>query len=88
MNVYEHPIAYLLILCDELQEWNRKGYGTKDENEKVPIDFDLLIDESKLNIRYEYSDGKSSEDFIRKKYESIYSIIQIGDLFNNGIKIE
>ena len=25
-----HPIAFLLILCDELQEWNRKAYGIKD----------------------------------------------------------
>ena len=25
------PIAYLLILCDELQEWNRRPIGIKDK---------------------------------------------------------
>ena len=27
LNAEEYPIAYLLMLCDELQEWNRAGYG-------------------------------------------------------------
>ena len=27
MSMQEHPLAYLLILCDELQCWNRTSYG-------------------------------------------------------------
>ncbi|MDR2456030.1 MAG: hypothetical protein LBE49_05480, partial [Deltaproteobacteria bacterium] len=27
LSASSHPIAFLLILCDELQEWNRKAYG-------------------------------------------------------------
>jgi hypothetical protein len=88
MNVYKHPIAYLLILCDELQEWNRKGYGKMDKNEKIPINFDLLLTESKLHIKYEYFDGEIAKDFIEKKYKSIRDVINIRDLFNKGIIIE
>lgn len=37
-----HPIAFLLILCDNLQEWNREFYGEESsKNKNPPIDFEL-----------------------------------------------
>jgi hypothetical protein len=36
----KHPIAFLLILCDELQDWNRRAYGKSD----APATLTKLID--------------------------------------------
>ena len=39
-----HPIAFLLILCDNLQEWKREFYGQDNSKNKCPsTDFKLHI---------------------------------------------
>jgi len=88
MNANQHPIAYLLILCDELQEWNRKGYGRMNIKQNTPINFVLVINESELRIKYEYSNEKDNKEFLKNKYENINNVINISDIFNNGITIE
>ncbi|EKF85860.1 hypothetical protein [Methanobacterium formicicum] len=84
----QHPIAYLLILCDELQEWNREGYGKMDIKDDAPTDFDLFIDELELKIKYKYLQKTNNNDFLKEKHEKISSIVKINDIFKNGIKIE
>ncbi len=88
MNANQHPIAYLLILCDELQEWSRMGHGKVDIKKNTPIDFDLSINESEMNIKYKYSVKKSDKEFLDNKYESITNVIKVRDIFNNGLIIE
>ena len=88
MDVEQHPIAYLLILCDELQEWNRIGYGKMDIQEDIPIDFELDIDELNLKIKYRYTKENKNEKFLDEKYRKINSVIKINDIFSNGITIE
>lgn len=53
MEVKSHPIAYLLILCDGLQEWNRKGFGENDSSNPTITNFDAIINNSKMIICYE-----------------------------------
>ena len=41
MSISVHPLAYLLMFCDELQCWNRTGYGKETRRENHPIDSKL-----------------------------------------------
>jgi hypothetical protein len=82
----QHPIAYLLILCDELQEWNREGYGKMDIKKDTPTDFDLFIDELELKIKY--IKENNDKEFLDKKNGKINNVININDIFSNGITIE
>ncbi|NMC59245.1 MAG: hypothetical protein GYA51_07680 [Candidatus Methanofastidiosa archaeon] len=88
IQVNKHPIAYLLILCDELQEWDRKGYGRTSINKNTPSNFELIINESELHIKYKYLKAKEDKEFFKEKQKAINKVINIADLFNNGIKIE
>ncbi len=48
----EHPLAYLLILCDELQNWDRLAYGKISKRD--PIAWNVLFDISDNQIKAEY----------------------------------
>ncbi len=50
----EHPLSYLLILCDELQCWDRLAYGKVSRRDPVAWDFGLEIGEDSLAVRYVY----------------------------------
>lgn len=82
MKVKNHPIAYLLILCDELQEWNRKSFGEIDSSNRPITDFNMKITDSKMEIYYK--DGNT----FKEKTTSIYETIKISDLFKKGIIIK
>lgn len=88
MSANQHPIAYLLILCDELQEWNREGYGRVSIKENTPMNFGLFISELELSIKFEYSEDVCDKLFLSNKLESINKVINIADIFNYGITIE
>lgn len=87
MNVNQHPIAYLLILCDELQEWNRKGYGKISIKQNNPINFDININNTFIEINYDF-EGKKIDKNITNKSKSISKVITIEDLFIKGLSIE
>lgn len=94
MSIEQHPIAYLLILCDELQEWNRPGYG-----EEKPIvelnDFDIILDET-FTIIYKVKEGDENKNFIleerdkfiKDKKSNIENLLNVNDLFDNSIEIK
>ncbi len=42
----EQPLAYLLMLCDEIQCWDRTSFGKKSISEMHPIDFKFEFDDS------------------------------------------
>ena len=88
MNVYQHPIAYLLILCDEIQEWDRKEYGRRTKNQVI-LDYDnIFINETKMNISYDFNDVENDIEFSAKKTKDISDVITISNLFINGITIK
>lgn len=85
MNPISHPIAYLLILCDELQDWSRTGFGEKDDDNLAPVDFNLSVSEDKLAINYQFIDGKEHSTFISKKLDTIHSLLDINEILNEGL---
>ncbi len=57
----EHPLAYLLILCDELQVWDRRAYGKTSK--RKPIAWDVKLDISANEIRAIYYYEDKNENF-------------------------
>ena len=52
MEMSTHPLAFLLMLCDELQCWNRFGYGRKTRQENHPFDCVLTVENDKISATY------------------------------------
>ncbi len=49
-----HPLAWLLMLCDELQCWDRVAYGQNSRRQFHPFSFDLEAEGDRLRAVYRY----------------------------------
>lgn len=47
-----HPLMYLLMLCDELQCWDRASYGKSNRGNIYPFDFDISFTDDKMEWIY------------------------------------
>lgn len=55
LKLEEHPLAYLLILCDELQCWDRTSFGKGSIKEMHAIDAKVKFEHNKgLEVEYIY----------------------------------
>lgn len=82
-----HPIAYLLILCDEAQEWNRESYGILDKDRIETTKVDISISEKSLDIKFITEKGTFTEAFINDKKQSFIDLLDIEAIFENGLSI-
>jgi hypothetical protein len=83
----EHPIAYLLILCDELQEWNRTAYGIMDKKRNLAEDADIRISNQDLEVTYLDKDTAFPEQFSIDKQNLLEKLLDIESLFADGLCI-
>jgi len=81
------PISYLLIFCDELQEWNRRPYGVLDKQKNHVNDFDVEIDEEKIIVRYILKNGSMGLGFEEMKDEFINSVLDVRMIFPAKLSI-
>lgn len=58
-----HPLAYMLMLCDELQCWDRTSYGQNSRSEYHPMWCDLKFDGNSIKATYVYD--KDFEDRVK-----------------------
>lgn len=79
------PLSYILILCDELQEWNREGYGMVDRTSVRIDDTALDIGNDKMHIHYITRKGIVQSDFISNKEKTIGKILDLKSIFREGI---
>lgn len=79
MNFNQYPLAFLLILCDELEEWDRINFSTNIIDTKSMID----IKNNVINVKY-YSNNEK----LKNKYEKINKILQLDNLLELNINIE
>jgi hypothetical protein len=77
-----HPIAFLLILCDELQEWNREAYGIKDKLRTLAAEAKLEITDETLNVTFITHNGSLPGDFSREKKKLLYKLLALDELFD------
>jgi len=89
MKIDNHPIAFLLILCDELQEWCRKCYDKQNTIRINPEGIELDIDDEKLEIAYIFKNRCSDvKEILRTKKQTILSALSLEDIFRKGIFIK
>lgn len=58
LKAENHPLAYMLMLCDELQCWDRTAYGRNSKHELHPMDceFDLSSDSIKATYIFDIAE--------------------------------
>lgn len=50
--VTRHPLAYLLILCDELQDWDRTAFGYVSKKDPLAWKIDISVADGKIDVCY------------------------------------
>ena len=87
LSPQEHPIAYLLILCDELQEWNRTAYGILDKKRNLAEEASVLITKNRLEMTYIDKDTALPEQFSTDKEATLSKLLDMAALFSDGFSI-
>lgn len=66
-----HPLAYMLMICDELQCWDRTAYGRNSRTELHPMAADFDFSDGKISAVY-YYDAEESDKIneFREKYDA------------------
>lgn len=57
LQIEEHPLAYLLIFCDELQCWDRTSFGKASISQLHAIDCELTYNENSVHAEYIFDEN-------------------------------
>ena len=87
MDPETHPLAYLLMLCDELQEWNREAYGRDDQFLISIQSASIAMMEGRMAVTYIITKGAMPEEFIGKKTGTLNTLLKLDTIFPDGISI-
>ena len=87
LHPIQSPLAYLLILCDELQEWNRTPLGIVDKARSHVNDFKLIVDDTRLEVEYIVKNGSMGLGFSEDKEEFLRSVLSIPSVFERGLMV-
>jgi hypothetical protein len=88
LNARVYPIAYLLMFCDEMQEWNRTGYGSVEKYRIQVAHANITIDDQRFGIRYLAKRGIIKQQFIKDKKRLFGDLLEIDGIFVEGLDIE
>lgn len=83
----DNPIAFLLILCDELQEWNRQPFGLIDKKKFHVNDLIIDITDDWMDVEYKLKFGSMGLGFSKDKKEFIYQVLDIESIFRKGLSV-
>ncbi len=56
-----HPLAYMLMLCDELQCWDRTSYGRNSRSELHPMDCQFVFGEDQICATYLFDQAEQDK---------------------------
>jgi len=87
LQAQTYPLAYLLILCDEAQEWNRQAYGVVAKAKLAVDDSAVEIGEDSLRIHYVTTKGLLDEAFLEKKEHLLHKLLRIESVFAKGLTV-
>ena len=87
MKPGENPIAFLLILCDEMQEWNRTARGIKTKKKVLAESANFSVDDAYLAVSY-ISATKMEEGFCEERKSTFYNLLDMQSLFSKGVTID
>ncbi|MBO4514659.1 MAG: hypothetical protein J5721_03180, partial [Lachnospiraceae bacterium] len=71
LRMEDHPLAFMLMLCDELQCWDRTAYGRNSRTELHPmaVDFDFSGNAIRACYYYDEAEQEKINEF-RKDYKA------------------
>lgn len=71
LRIEDHPLAYMLMLCDELQCWDRTAYGRNSRTELHPMEAEFDFSWNSVHARYYYDiDEMDKINTFTKAYKS------------------
>jgi hypothetical protein len=83
-----NALAFLLILCDELQEWNREAYGRRDRAQALFIDTsEIEVSNTRLSLRFMTDKGMFSDSFAAGKAAAIMKRLDVTGVFPHGLSL-
>ena len=66
-----HPLAYMLMICDELQCWDRTSYGRNSRTELHPMNCEFIFNENTIYAKYIYDEAEREKiDYYEQQYEA------------------
>ena len=83
----QSPLAFLLILCDELQEWNRQPFGVKDKQRSHVNELVINIDDRGMDVEYIVREGAMGLGFSEDKEEFLKTVLSLRSIFKFGLRI-
>ena len=88
MSASAYPIAYLLILCDELQEWNREAHGIVTKTFTPVETVHMGINDGYLAATFISRNGYLPEGFASDKESFLRSLLNIDEVFPVGFDLD
>ena len=61
LSARRHPLAYLLMICDELQCWDRTAYGRNSRTELHPMDARFDFSGGAIRVTYVYDSAEGQK---------------------------
>ena len=65
------PLSYILMLCDELQCWDRASYGEGSRGGTYPFDFDLEFEDGGMTWTYFFDETYKADVLDAKAYHAV-----------------
>ena len=84
----QSPLAFLLILCDELQEWNRKPIGIKDKAKNHVNDIKIEINADDITVQYILKNSALGLNFSEDKEGLINRLLDVKSIFSEGLRVK
>lgn len=88
LNAEQYPIAYLLMFCDEMQDWNRAALGTKEKYRTQISSANIAIEDEHFAISYYTLRGIIPCKFVDDKNRLFERILNIRGVFSKGLEID
>ena len=88
MRAEDDPIAFLLILCDELQEWNREAHGILTRTFTLADTVNLSLREDYLAATFVTRRGRLPEKFCAEKKELLHKVLAVEEIFPLGLDVD
>ena len=87
LNMESFPIAYLLILCDELQNWNSHPFGDVKNQDPRVNDLNIAINNDNMEVEYILNNGQRGFGFNKEKKGFLYDVLDIEGTFSKGLSM-
>lgn len=86
----EHPLSFMLILCDELQNWDRFAYGKKSKRDPIAYEIELEVSNETISANYIFDKkttiGSNGEEKPNTSFEEISSEVFVAKMIGGYAK--